>query len=114
MRGQQPLTYTRDFFGGPQSDLPFRAVIVYGATVSPRVVFHDRRFIQGFPENGDNGQQISAYYLETLLDGSAAFGLCLDGGVPDWTVTAESYRPLQDWFLNVSRQMRRAMEKESV
>lgn len=103
-----PLDYVHDFFGGPGSDLPFRIVVVFGATAAPRVVFYDRRFTHGFPENGGHGQQISAYYLETLLEGPArADGLCLDGGVPNWTIRRDVWTQLSGYLQTVARQWQR-------
>lgn len=39
---------------------------------------------------GEDGQFVSSYYLQTLLEHKGG-GLCLDGGVPAWTVNAEDY-----------------------
>ena len=43
---------------------------------------------QGGFSIASRGQFISRYYASTLLASSG--GLCLDGGVPDWNVTAEA------------------------
>ena len=37
-------------------------------------------------------QFVSRYYLSTLLESSNTSGLCLDGGVPEWHITAENKR----------------------
>jgi hypothetical protein len=39
---------------------------------------------------GEDGQFVSSYYLQTLLEHKGE-GLCLDGGVPAWTVGANDY-----------------------
>ena len=43
------------------------------------------------------GQFISRYYVGTILDGSDC-GLCLDGGVPDWTVSAQDMGTVRDFL----------------
>lgn len=36
----------------------------------------------------ERGQFVSRYYAETLLEGDTSRGLCLNGGVPGWSVDA--------------------------
>jgi hypothetical protein len=45
------------------------------------VAFYDTRY-----EHTPLGQFVSRYYVDTILKGTA--GLCLDGGVPEWTISA--------------------------
>jgi hypothetical protein len=45
------------------------------------VAFYDTRY-----EHSNFGQFVSRYYIDTILKGTA--GLCLDGGVPEWTISA--------------------------
>lgn len=52
----------------------------------PMVEFYDIRFLgPGFTKVG---QFVSRYALSTLLQHGEGRGLCLDGGVPDWTISA--------------------------
>lgn len=51
----------------------------------PMVEFYDTRF--DFERwTGCRGQFVSRYYAETLA--SVDGGLCLDGGIPEWSVDA--------------------------
>ena len=43
------------------------------------------------------GQFISRYYLSTLLEKTEG-GLCLDGGIPDWSIDAKSYVVIDLWL----------------
>ena len=52
------------------------------------VQFYDNR--QSKEVFGEDGQFVSSYYLQTLLEHKGG-GLCLDGGVPAWTVGANDY-----------------------
>lgn len=63
----------------------------------PLVEFFDAR----------NNQFVSRYYLSTLLrkdqwsvgrPSLAETGLCLDGGVPDWTIDAAGMKPVIAWL----------------
>ena len=60
---------------------------------APIVEFYDSRFTKG----ADRGQFVSRYYVSTILDGSDC-GLCLDGGVPDWTVSAQDMDAVRDFL----------------
>lgn len=59
--------------------------------VEPMVEFYDADYAgkRGFTSLG---QFVSRYYLKTLTERPIA-GLCLDGGVPKWSIRAE---PLAD------------------
>jgi hypothetical protein len=50
---------------------------------------------------GDRGQFVSRYYVDIILDGSDC-GLCLDGGVPDWTVSAKDMGTVRDFLKGVT------------
>lgn len=54
----------------------------------PLVEFYDTRY-----PHTEYGQFVSRYYVSTLLsdkgNGPKNTGLCLDGGVPSWTVSAK-------------------------
>ena len=43
-----------------------------------------------------DGQMVTRYYADTLLDVTG--GLSLNGGVPEWTVSAEDMRVVVDWL----------------
>lgn len=64
---------------------------------TPIVEFYDSRFTKG----GARGQFVSRYYVDTILDGSDC-GLCLDGGVPDWTVSAQDMDTVRDFLKGVT------------
>lgn len=49
----------------------------------PLVEFYDTRY-----PHTQYGQFVSRYYVSTLLESDTG-GLCLDGGVPSWTVGAQ-------------------------
>lgn len=63
--------------------------------VEPLVEFYDRRFANGRSSWGhsfpDEGQFVSRYYLSSLLRRRGG-GLNLDGGVEDWSISAEGVR----------------------
>ena len=56
----------------------------------PLVEFYDYRHRDD--KEWKRGQFVSRYYAETILKHDLNFGLSLDGGVPEWTVSAESMR----------------------
>jgi len=45
------------------------------------VEFYDARY-----PHTQHGQFISRYYVNTLLERDQLYGLCLDGGIPDWAI----------------------------
>ena len=56
-------------------------------TKGPMVEFYDSRFKSGWDK--ERGQFVTRYYVETLINSYYPRGLCLDGGVPAWSVSAE-------------------------
>jgi hypothetical protein len=61
----------------------------------PLVEFFDTRY-----EHTDLGQFVSRYFRRTLLE-SEAGGLCLQGGVPSWTVHSDCMARVRLWLKNV-------------
>lgn len=59
------------------------------------ISFYDARFIEGFTEYG---QFISSYFVSTFFERGYS-GLCLDGGIPDWTVSADGIEKVKQWVL---------------
>ncbi len=51
----------------------------------PSVEFYDSN--QDPDKFGPLGQFVSRYYLTTLLQHDLGAGLCLDGGIPEWSVS---------------------------
>tara|TARA_R110000868_G_scaffold8513_3_gene44072 strand:- start:18543 stop:18839 length:297 start_codon:yes stop_codon:yes gene_type:complete len=55
---------------------------------TPMVEFYDARY-----PHTEYGQFVARYYVETILEGDGYgpkdSGLCLDGGIPEWTVSQE-------------------------
>ena len=82
-----------------RSDRPFRVVIVqkcdrYGRN---NCLVHDKddalvEFwdMSNTDLHGEDGQFVSRYYLSTLKKRDQSRGLCLDGGVACWHVTAQN------------------------
>lgn len=61
----------------------------------PMIEFYDSRFKSGWDQ--ERGQFVTRYYVETLLStGEYPAGLCLDGGVEAWTVSAEGMRQVME------------------
>lgn len=59
----------------------------------PLVEFYDARFM-----HTKHGQFVSRYYVQTVLDHDPLSGLCLDGGVPDWTIDLVSWNVICTWL----------------
>lgn len=62
----------------------------------PLVEFYDYRHRND--QEWKRGQFVSRYYAETILKHDLNFGLSLDGGVPECTVSAESMRDILAWL----------------
>ena len=61
------------------------------------VTFYDVRY----PNLGKYGQVISVYALDTLRSKKSGEGLCLYGGIDDWSIDAASYADV-DTFLKAA------------
>ena len=44
------------------------------------------------------GQFVSRYYASTLLERPHHLGLCLDGGVPEWSISAEDMEEVLNYI----------------
>jgi hypothetical protein len=62
---------------------------------APMVEFYDTRY-----PHTQYGQFVSRYYVDTLLERDTG-GLCLDGGVPSWTVSAEDMATVRNFLKGV-------------
>ena len=61
------------------------------------IEFYDSRFTQG--ADGNRGQFVTRYYISTLLAGSQyPNGLCLDGGIPAWSVSADGMKQVLEYI----------------
>lgn len=62
------------------------------------VEFYDARY-----PHTEFGQFVSRYYLSTLLEDGVhcEFGLCLDGGEPDWSIDADAMFLVREWLEGV-------------
>ena len=58
----------------------------------PLVEFCDSRY-----PHTKHGQFVSRYYLSTILE-MGDTGLCLDGGEPEWEVSAEDMAAVRAWL----------------
>jgi hypothetical protein len=63
------------------------------ASGDPYVEFYDMRL-----ELEDLGQFVSRYYRSTILEHGNE-GLCLDGGVSDWNVSADTMMAVKKWLV---------------
>ena len=63
----------------------------------PLVEFYDSRFDKHGCWMG-RGQFVSRYYVSTILGGEYPNGLSLDGGIPEWTVSAEDMAAVQTYL----------------
>jgi hypothetical protein len=61
----------------------------------PMVEFYDVRQASN-PGFSPIGQFVSRYNASTLLAGDRNRGLCLDGGVPSWSINACAFRAAMD------------------
>lgn len=102
---------TKDFVSSA-TDVPMKARLVrpgegYGAFRDGQymaenksdellVIFYDRRTKSECPMNA---QQISSYYLSTLMEGGLPKkgGLNLDGGEPSWSIGPKEYTEVLNW-----------------
>jgi len=62
----------------------------------PLVEFYDAR--QDPTQFGPRGQFVSRYYAHTLLQREYPQGLCLDGDVPQWSVSTTGMRLVKAWL----------------
>jgi hypothetical protein len=63
---------------------------------APMIEFYDARFTHG--ADGARGQFVTRYYIETITDSGCPNGLCLDGGVPVWFVSAEGMKEVIEYI----------------
>lgn len=64
----------------------------------PMVEFYDARY-----PHTEFGQFVSRYYVETILgDGNEKCGLSLDGGIPEWTVSASDMDTVRNFLKEVA------------
>ena len=59
----------------------------------PLVEFFDFRF-----KHTARGQFVSRYWAETLLKRNGELGLNLEGGVPEWYLTAEQFQTAREYI----------------
>lgn len=58
----------------------------------PMVEFYDTRYGEG------RGQFFQRYYIDTLL--ASQGGLCLMGGVPEWSLSGDDMQKVRDFLTN--------------
>jgi hypothetical protein len=61
------------------------------AIESDTIKFYDGRY-----EHTDLGQFVSEYYTKAILGGNS--GLCLDGGVPAWSISQSGMDRVRTWI----------------
>ena len=69
-------------------------------TKGPMIEFYDSRFKSGWDQ--ERGQFVMRYYVETLINNYYPRGLCLDGGVPAWSVSAEGMQQVIEFIEGVT------------
>lgn len=69
-------------------------------TKAPMIEFYDSRFTNG--ADGHRGQFITRYYVSTLLESYYPHGLCLDGGVDAWAVSADGMTQIIEFIQEVT------------
>lgn len=69
-------------------------------TKDPMIEFYDSRFKSGWDQ--ERGQFVMRYYVETLINNYYPRGLCLDGGVPAWSVSAEGMQQVIEFIEGVT------------
>ena len=66
----------------------------------PLVEFYDSRYDQA--DWMGRGQFVSRYYVDTIMRGDYPGGLSLDGGIPEWTVSADEMRQVKQYLAGVT------------
>ena len=68
----------------------------------PMVEFYDGRYPHSKDSDGNMlGQFVSRYYIDTLTKPrwhAPAYGLNLEGNVPEWSISAALMRDIVDWL----------------
>lgn len=63
---------------------------------APMVEFYDSRYNhEGWQ---GRGQFVSRYFISTLLEDAKECALSLDGGIPEWTVSAEDMKTVRQYI----------------
>jgi len=73
--------------------VPFNVVLDLDQD-EPRVHFYDARY--DFTEHGQFTG--GTYCVSTLAESDQSSGLCLHGGVPDWTICGTGMRKVMRWL----------------
>lgn len=60
----------------------------------PLVEFYDARY-----PHTEFGQFVTRYYVSTILERERN-GLCLDGGIPEWSVSANDMDIVRAWLVS--------------
>ena len=60
------------------------------------VEFYDTRYTSS--DFADRGLFVSRYYASSLIDSQYPNGLCLDGGVPEWSVSADGMKQVLEYI----------------
>jgi hypothetical protein len=63
---------------------------------APMVEFYDSRYNHADFQN--RGQFVSRYYISTLAESQYPNGLCLDGGIPAWSVSADGMKQVLEYI----------------
>lgn len=63
---------------------------------APMVEFYDSRYMD--KSFADRGQFVSRYYISTLATSQYPNGLCLDGWVPAWSVSADGMKQVLEYI----------------
>lgn len=88
------LTVTND------NGIPFNVVIrpeAPCAGCNKAVHIYDDRF-HDWPSWKEFGQFVSSYYTDTILSHRDGEGINLDGGAPDWNLSAENVAAIKEFI----------------
>lgn len=65
------------------------------------VEFYDARY--DFKSGCGWGQFVSRYFASTIMeDYHVHRGICLDGGIPAWSIDADTFKLVRDWIASLN------------
>lgn len=62
----------------------------------PLVEFYDARYPD--IDYGEIGLFVSRYYVSTIMEHDDDYGINLDGGVKDWSISSENVKQVKEWL----------------
>ena len=65
------------------------------------VCFYDNRY---FKDHNELGQFVSSYYISTFNEVDDNYGLNLDGGIDDWSISGKNIAEVKEWISSYMEQ----------